>query len=253
MGLPGLGVEPQKVNIVPGLHRLPHLHGVNSYLWRPGDSTHAEEGPILFDCGHPWSGREIAASLAALDCRPADIRTIAITHADFDHVGRLAALAAANHADIVAHVAEAPLLRSARWRALPGGDTLPDPVILATGVLYRLWPLQPTEVTRPVRDGEEIGGGWVAVHTPGHTPGHTAYFHPQTRALIAGDALGSVRKGRMRVPKRTYAADWDDALASVRRLAALEPSVICFGHGREQRDPAALLKQLMDALEHVKT
>lgn len=236
------------MNIVPGLRRLPYLHGVNSYLWRPGESTHAEDGPILFDCGHPWSGREISASLAALECRPADIRTIAVTHADFDHVGRLAALATASHADIVAHVAEAPLLRSNRWRTLPVGDTFLDPVILATGVLYRLWPPRPTEVTRPVGDGEEIGGGWIAVHTPGHTPGHTAYFHPQTRTLIAGDALGSVRKGRMRVPKRAYAADWDAALASVRKLAALQPEVICFGHGPESYGAAAMLRSLAETL-----
>ncbi len=139
-------------------------------------------------------------------------------------------------------------MRSNRWRTLPGGDTFLDPVILATGVLYRLWPPQPTEVTRPVGDGEEIGSGWIAVHTPGHTPGHTAYFHPQTRTLIAGDALGSVRKGCMRVPKRAYAADWDAALASVRKLAALEPEVICFGHGPESYGAAAMLRSLAETL-----
>lgn len=236
------------MKIVPGLYRLPSLWGVNAYLWRPRHDTHAEGEPILFDCGHPWSGREIVTSLAVLECQPAEISAIAITHADFDHVGRLAALAAVSHAEIVAHAAEAPLLRSDRWRALPGGVKSLDPVILAAVPLYRLWPPRPTQVTRPVQDGDEIGGGWIAVHTPGHTPGHTAYFHPQTRTLIAGDALGSVRKGRMRVPKRLYADDWDAALASVRKLAALEPEVICFGHGRELYGAAAMLNRLVGTL-----
>ncbi len=202
----------------------------------------------MFDCGHPWSGWEIVTSLAALDCRPAEIRTIAITHADFDHVGRLAALAAISHAEIVAHTAEAPLLKSDRWRTLPGGVRSLDPVILAAVLLYRLWPTQPIEVTRPVQDGEEIGGGWTAVHTPGHTAGHTAYFHPQTRTLIAGDALGSVRNGHLRVPKRLYADDWDAALASVRKLAALDPAVICFGHGAVLHNAAAMLHRLVETI-----
>ncbi len=236
------------MEIAPGLYRLPSLRGVNAYFWRPGDDTRTDVGPILFDCGHPWSGREINASLSALDCRPAEIRTIAITHADFDHVGRLAALSAVSHAEIVAHAAEAPLLKSDRWRALPGGVRSLDPLILAAVLLYRLWPPQPTTVTRPVQDGEEIGGGWIAVHTPGHTPGHTAYFHPQARTLIAGDALGSVRNGCVRLPKRIYADDWDAAMASVRKLAALEPALICFGHGAVLHDAAVMLDRLADTL-----
>lgn len=242
------GGVARQVEITPGLYRLAGLRGANAYLWRPGGDAGAADGPILFDCGYPWSGREIDASLTALNCRPADIRTIAITHADFDHVGRLARLAGVNRADVVAHTAEAPLLRSNHWRRLPGSGKSLDPVILAAGPLYRLWPPQPIQVTRPVRDGEEVGGGWIAVHTPGHTPGHTAYFHPRTRTLIAGDALGSVRHKNVRLPKRLYADDWDAALASVHKLAALEPAVICFGHGPELHGATAMLHRLVGTL-----
>ena len=59
--------------------------------------------------------------------------------------------------------------------------------------------------------------------------------------LIAGDALGSVRSGQLRLPKRIYAEDWEAALRSVRKLADLQPEVICFGHGRELHQASGLL------------
>lgn len=232
-----------KIEIVPGLYRLAGIQGVNAYLWRPSSGAEAA-GAILFDCGHPWSGRELVTSLEALGCRPADIKAIAITHADFDHIGRLASLAAASGAAVLAHEQEAPRIASHRWRDLPGTGQALDPVLLAAPILYRLWPARPVRVTRPLRDGEAIGGGWIAVHTPGHTPGHTAYFRPASRTLIAGDALGSVRGGQIRLPRRIYAEDWDAALASVRKLAALEPAVICFGHGPELHGAADMLHRL---------
>ncbi len=156
----------QEAEIVPGLYRLAGVRGVNVHLWRPERDTRTEAEPILFDCGYPWSGHEIVASLAVLDYRPAEIRMIAITHADFDHVGRLAPLAAISHAEILAHAMEGPRLESAQWRRLPGhtkgagGGKWLDPIILIARPLYRLWPPQPTKITRPAQDGEEIGGGW---------------------------------------------------------------------------------------------
>ena len=239
--------------VVPGLYRLADIRGVNAYLWLPRPSQSAPGETILFDCGWPWSGRGLAASLEGLGCGMSDIRTIAITHADFDHVGTLAALAAEGRAEILAHEFEAPRLASGEWRSLPGAGRSLDPMILLAGPAYRRWPARPVKMTRPIRDGDEIGDGWIAVHTPGHTPGHTAFFHPATKVLIAGDALGSVRNKQMRLPKRIYAEDWAAALRSVRKLADLEPDVICFGHGRELHQAAGLLHALAESLppEHI--
>jgi glyoxylase-like metal-dependent hydrolase (beta-lactamase superfamily II) len=99
-----------------------------------------------------------------------------------------------------------------------------------------------------VQDGDEIGGGWIAVASPGHTPGHTSYFHPGLRTLIAGDALGSIRKGQMRAPQPMFTEDCEVAARSVRRLAELEPEVICFGHGPELFGAAEPLRRLAESL-----
>ena len=234
--------------VIPGLFRLGGIGGVNAYLWlgEPGQSARGEA--ILFDCGWPWSGRGVTASLAELGCGLGDLRTIAVTHGDFDHVGSLAALIAEGHAEIIADEHEAPRLAGGRWRTLPGNGASIDPMILAAGPAYRLWPPRPVRVTRPIQDGDGIGGGWIAVHTPGHTPGHTAFFHPETKVLIAGDALGSVRNDQIRLPKYIYAEDWTAALLSVQKLADLEPEVICFGHGRELHRASDLLHTLAESL-----
>ena len=79
--------------VIPGLYRLTDIRGVNVYLWMPRPGQSASGETILFDCGWPWSGRDLARSLTGLGCRPGDLLAIAITHADFDHVGPLAALA----------------------------------------------------------------------------------------------------------------------------------------------------------------
>ncbi len=104
-------------------------------------------------------------------------------------------------------------------------------------------------VTRPVEDGAELPGGWVAVHTPGHTPGHLAFWHPATRVLIAGDAIGSPQAGRIRANTGNYSADDEEVVRSVRKLAALKPDTICFGHGPEIIGGAApMLDRLADSL-----
>jgi len=247
--------EPDRISkyrrnaeVVAGLYRLPDIRGVNAYLWMPRPNQSDPGETILFDCGWPWSGRGLTASLAELGCEPSDLQTIAITHGDFDHVGPLAALITESHVEIVAHELEAPRLASDRWRTLPGAGTSLDPMILAAGPAYRLWPPRPVQVTRPIQDDAEIGDGWIAMHTPGHTPGHTAFFHPAAKVLIAGDALGSERRGHLRLPKRVYAEDWEAALRSVRKLADLQPEVICFGHGRELHQASVLLQALAGSL-----
>ena len=81
--------------------------GVNAYVWHPLPSQRENGEPILFDCGYPWSGRGLVASLTALGCPPEEVRTIAITHDDIDHVGRLASLQAVSSATVIAHRIEA--------------------------------------------------------------------------------------------------------------------------------------------------
>ena len=77
---------------------------------------------------------------------------------------------------------------------------------------------------------------------------YESYFHREIRVLIAGDALGSWGHGRLRLPMAIYTEDAARAACSIRKLTALEPEIICFGHGPVMRDAAEPLRQSAAAL-----
>jgi glyoxylase-like metal-dependent hydrolase (beta-lactamase superfamily II) len=223
------------MQIVPGLHCLAGVGlGVNAYVWcpRPGDPGAGE--PVIFDCGYPWHAAALLDSLKALGCPLNQRATIAVTHDDYDHTGALAELVAETGADVVAHRLEVPSIEGDAWREMPKRRAAFSYVLRAvTGLAYAARPKTPVQVTHPVEDGATIAGGWVAVWTPGHTPGHLAFWRPAERILIAGDALGSRLRGEIIAPIGSYSLDNEEVTRSVRKLAALEPDTICFGHGPE--------------------
>ena len=87
-------------------------------------------------------------------------------------------------------------------------------------------------------------GGFAVLETPGHSPGHVAFWRESDRTLVAGDVLFGRHPltGRpgLHEPPRMFTLDPALNRASIRRLAALDPAVVCFGHGPPWRDAAAL-------------
>jgi glyoxylase-like metal-dependent hydrolase (beta-lactamase superfamily II) len=88
--------------------------------------------------------------------------------------------------------------------------------------------------------------GWQAIPTPGHTVGHVAFFRPEDRVLLSGDAvvtrpgpLASLLGRDPGLALSPWYFTWDRAAAreSAVKLAALEPRVIAGGHGRPLRGP----------------
>jgi glyoxylase-like metal-dependent hydrolase (beta-lactamase superfamily II) len=167
----------------------------------------------LVDCGFASRVDEIGAVLGAAGTGWDRVRHILITHAHGDHHGGLT--------EVTARAPGATLYAGAA----------------DTESFGKWWPF------RPVTDGREVFGLQV-IDTPGHTPGHIAVFDSDSRVLVAGDALTNTIDG-LRGPMSEYTVDMPTAQESVRRLAALEPHVILFGHGPPvQRDAAAQLRRL---------
>jgi glyoxylase-like metal-dependent hydrolase (beta-lactamase superfamily II) len=75
------------------------------------------------------------------------------------------------------------------------------------------------------------------------TPGHISLFAPSARILFAGDSMGS-RDGGLRASRG--ANTWDEAKAveSVRAQAALDPQIVCVGHGPIVTDAAGKFPQV---------
>lgn len=213
------------------LARFPRVFPVNCYLVREDD------GLTLVDTGMPGSAAAILDAARALGM---PIRRIVLTHAHNDHVGSLDAL----HRQLP----DAEVLISGRDARFLAGDMRLDP----DEPQAKLRGGYTTVATRPTRllaDGDRVGALQV-IASPGHTPGHIALFDPRDGTLIAGDAFQThpsvavAGTPLLRFPFPALAT-WHrpTALASARRLGALQPTRLATGHG-------AVLEHPLAAMEH---
>lgn len=210
------------VEMVTGrLYRL-LLGPFQAYLWRDPDSV------TLIDTGPVEAGAVIAAALDELGLAPSDLDRVVLTHYHDDHVGAAAEIREWGQVEVIAHRADAPVVRGARPPLPPklSADEH-EPHRWITG---RLAPAPPVGVDREVDDGDvlELAGGAEVIATPGHTPGSIALHLREHGILITGDTasehLGRVLLGAFNV-------DGAAAAASLRRLADVPAEVAVFGHG----------------------
>ncbi|MEV0097219.1 MBL fold metallo-hydrolase [Streptomyces sp. NPDC050738] len=215
------------VEVLPRLHLLRFPIG-QAYLWRDGDEL------TLIDAGHADSATAIGAAIRGLGLDPHRLSRIVLTHCHRDHVGAAEELAGLYGTEIIAHRLDAPVVR--------GLAPAPEPVLLdweiplyEHGLTVPVAP--PTRVDREVEDGDELGfgDGAFVVHSPGHTDGSIAVHLPRHGVLFTGDAVAAVGQVMLGV----FNTDRRRALASYRRLAALAPTTVCFGHGDPLTEDAA--------------
>ena len=110
-------------------------------------------------------------------------------------------------------------------------------------VIGRFWTGPGHPVDRRLREGDEVAG-FTVLDVPGHSAGHVAYWRESDRVLVLGDVLNNMdvitgRRG-LREPKWFFTPDPARNRESIRRLAALEPSLAVFGHGPPLRDAGSL-------------
>ena len=77
--------------------------------------------------------------------------------------------------------------------------------------------------------------GFRRVHAPGHSSGHIILFRENDRVAIVGDVLNGMNLATswpgLHEPPGFFTADAAENRRSIRRLAELEPHLLCFGHG----------------------
>ncbi|ALC24734.1 MBL fold metallo-hydrolase [Streptomyces pristinaespiralis] len=199
-----------------------------AYVWRDGDDL------TLVDAGHAGSAPLMEEGLRGAGLDPARVRRIVLTHCHRDHVGAAGVLAERHGSEILAHRLDAPVVRGER--------PVPEPVLLDWEVpLYEhgltVPPAPPTRVDRELEDGDvlDFGGGARVVHSPGHTDGSIGLHLPVHGVLFTGDCVAGVGEVMLGV----FNVDRAAARASMRRLASLAPSTVCFGHGDPLTEDAA--------------
>ncbi|MGY0488394.1 MBL fold metallo-hydrolase [Streptomyces sp. WG-D5] len=215
------------LDLTPRLRMLRFPVG-QAYLWRDGDAL------TLVDAGAPGAGAPVADAVRDWGHAPEDVRRIVLTHFHEDHAGGAGEFARLSGAEVYAHRLDAPFVRGER----PG----PDPVFeewerpIHEQALAQLPPppadpVLPYEV-RELNDGDVLnfGGGARVVGAPGHTDGSIGIHLPEHGVLFTGDAI-AVSPVDGQVMLGVFNLDRARAVASYRRLAALDSEVACFGHG----------------------
>lgn len=213
------------------------MHQVAEDVWQipllPRQAVNAYLlGDVLVDAGYGAHGSRVVFAIAGRA-----VRAHAITHAHGDHVGGSGAVVEALGVPLWAPADDAAAVEAGRPETAAGwGGRL----------LRRLGTWAPVAVARRLQEGDEVGPGFVVLDTPGHSPGHVSFWRERDRVLVCADVffnlhLPTLRHG-LRHPPAVFTVDPALNRASQRKLAALRPDLVCFGHGPVLRDPDALAR-----------
>lgn len=185
-------------------------------------------GDVLIDAGARFNGWDILRQL-----RGRRIVAHALTHAHPDHQG--ASRRVCEELGVPFWVGEADV---------PAAE---DPGLMSSGmsrhplarIFYTVFHGPGHPVDRRLREGDVVGGFQV-LDVPGHSIGHVAFWRESDRVLICGDVLANMDQVTLlpglHEPKPFLTADVARNRESARRLATLEPALVCFGHGAPLRD-----------------
>jgi hydroxyacylglutathione hydrolase len=198
---------------------------MNIYFLEDGD------GVVQFDAGTKAMAKKARAAAGRLG----GLKRIVLGHAHADHRGTAPAMGAPVfcHADDVAD-AESDAAITPYMEI----SELPAPARWLFPLLLKRWDGGAVKIAGTVAEGDEVAGFRV-LHFPGHAPGLIGLWRESDRVALVSDViylLDSTKMGRplpegeASVPHPAW--NWDHAKAkeSIRKLAALEPTLVCTGH-----------------------
>jgi len=212
---------------------------MNIYFLEDGD------GVVQFDAGT----KAMTKAARAAGQQLGGVKRVILGHAHADHRGTAPAMGAPVfcHADDVADAesdaAIAPYMEISE---------LPVPARWLYPLLLRRWDCGAVKIAGTVSEGDEVAG-FEVLHFPGHAPGLIGLWRESDRVAIVSDVIYLIDstklgrplpKGEASVPHPAW--NWDHAKAkdSIRKLAALEPKLVCAGHDEPLRG-----EKLRQALE----
>ena len=189
-----------------------------------------------------------------------------ITHQHIDHFGLASILARRSGAEVAALEGLGSYLRNYRESA-DLDDRFAQEIMLRHGIpadvvtalravsaSFRAWGSS-VEVTRPLRDGEELSlrdRTLRVLHRPGHSPSDTVFLDESRAILLAADHLiAHISSNPLLARPLEAPADFTgprpraliDYIASLRLTREMELSLVLPGHGAPIADHAALIDE----------
>jgi glyoxylase-like metal-dependent hydrolase (beta-lactamase superfamily II)/predicted ester cyclase len=184
-------------------------------------------GVTVFDAGI----EAMTSAVATAGARLGGIRRVVLGHADADHRGAAPGLGA----PVYCHEAEVQAAESAdSLRPYYDLMKLAQPARFVLSTLLPIWDGGAVEVAGTVAEGDDIAG-FKVIDLPGHAPGLVGLWREVDRLALVSDCFYTVDprtgiKGRARVPHPAFDIDVEQARASIRKLAELDPAIAWAGH-----------------------
>jgi hydroxyacylglutathione hydrolase len=193
---------------------------MNVYLVRDGD------GVLAFDAGIKAMTKQVREAANELG----GLTRVVLGHGHTDHRGSAPGLGV----PVFCHPAERDYAESEHGEDYFDLSKL-NPI--GRALLSRLlphWDGGPVEIAGTVAEGDEVAG-FEVVHLPGHAPGLIGLWRASDRLALVSDTFYTLDpqtgiKGKARVPHGAFNQDTEQARASIRKLAALEPATAWAGH-----------------------
>ncbi|CAN5330478.1 MBL fold metallo-hydrolase [soil metagenome] len=157
------------------------------------------------------------------------VSTHVLTHAHADHQGS---------SKVICETLNIPLWCSEKEKhqAETGNATkeYPKQNHIITKFQKKFWAGEGYKVSKTIKENDLLGDFRV-VETPGHSSGHLSFFREKDGLLIVGDTLVNMNLLTTIVglhePPSLFTLDRETNIKSIKKLASLNPKILCFGHG----------------------
>jgi hydroxyacylglutathione hydrolase len=180
-------------------------------------------GDVLVDAGSRHAAKRILGQL-----RGRTVSAHALTHAHADHQGSSHEVCDILSLPFWVGAGDVPAAEDGQIRR-----RMPSHPI--NGLIGRVFPGPGHPVAKALKEGDMVAG-FEVLDTPGHSAGHVSFWREADRTLVCGDVFTNIDTitgiPGLHEPKGFFTPDPARNRESMRRLAALEPELVCFGHGR---------------------
>ncbi len=194
---------------------------MNVYLIEDGD------GLTVFDAGIS----DMGDALRIAGARLGPIKRIVLGHADADHRGAAPAI----DAPVYCHPAEREAAESDNpLRPYWDFSKLAPHARRIYPKLLSSWDGGAVTIAGTVSEGDELAG-FTVIDLRGHAPGLIGLIRESDRLALVSDCFYTIDpqtgiKNAAHVPHPAFNADTEQARASIRKLAALQPAIVYAGH-----------------------